>query len=535
MIENAQQLKDLKSCYFQIVTFGKFKGRKLHELPDDYVKYLCKSASLDYVHFRQFQELSRSHWFNLKFKTPIKTDDIDSSLYQHQKDFLIKTKDKNSYGMFFEMGTGKTRTALEFMRLRPIDKVLIVCPKIVFSSWYNEIIKYLKIDDIHISIITGTKTQKKEKASIKAKFYITNYETLLNDDLFNTLINQDFDGVIFDESHKIKSYKAQITKKSIALSCHIKYRLCLSGTPITNSKADIFTQSMVIDHGQTFGTSYYSFMSEYYDKQNTGFGYVDYTENPQKMAVLSQKLKSICSFVKKSDCVDLPEKVRIYQDVTLSKKAQKYYKDILKRVKIILDDSEILTTQKIVEILRLRMITSGFLYSYNSKEKRQINQISTEKTDATIELVSDSSQPVVIICNFQAEITNLLKAFSKAKIEASAIYGKTSQSEKDKTLSLFQDGKLKAVILQLDAASIGIDGLQNVSSTMIFYSINYRYDSLVQAEDRIHRVGQNNKCTYIYLTGRLPDDKATIDNTVINIINNKKTSINSFIEEIRSE
>ena len=136
---------------------------------------------------------------------------LNTQPFEHQLEILEKIKSLDNYAIFWEMGTGKTRLMIDYVRYlsyekhRPI-KVLIICPKIAIYNWLNEFRKFSKLEQ-YVEILQGTKEDRINKLISYVKtIFIVNFEgARILEDTLNKII---FDLIIVDESQKIKNYKA---------------------------------------------------------------------------------------------------------------------------------------------------------------------------------------------------------------------------------------------------------------------------------------------------------------------------------------
>ena len=177
------------------------------------------------------------------------------ALWDHQKRGVQFAKEKAKQGvgigLFFEQGTGKTRTALEILQDRyresgAIKPTLILCPPVVVSNWRSEFKAYTDIPERKVITLTGPQVDRVAKFEAAIKFdpnliAITNYEALLMDRLFNLLNHWMPELIVADESHKIKTHNAKRTKQLIKLSERARYSYILSRTPGLNSPMHLFS------------------------------------------------------------------------------------------------------------------------------------------------------------------------------------------------------------------------------------------------------------------------------------------------------
>lgn len=500
----------------------KYRGKLLHEIPEDYWRWLAKEAHIDYSLLKA--KIDEARDYRPSHKRPVITDlsRITPSLYEHQKNFQLRFGSQNFGAAFFDIGTGKTRTMLEMMRLRwmPGDKALILCPKSVFGSWQREIKNFTP----HFSsvTVTGTASQKLTLLSLKRDIYVMNYEALLSDQVLQALAQMGFTWLVGDESHKVKSHSAQTTKRLINLSANIEMRWLMTGTPITNTEADIWSQAMILDRGVTFGTSFSKFYNAYFTKGQYGWyqgEFIPSREDAFKAAVARFSMR-----VLKSECLDLPKVLPdMIRDVELTGEALKFYRKMRDEALIVLKHKTIEAQYKIVEMRRLHQIVGGGIGP---------ERFNCDKLDELLELIEEISKPVVVSAIYRDEIRAIVQAIKKSGRRVSYIAGDVTDKDRQERLAAFCARELDVIVLQQQAAGTGIDGLQRVCSNMIFFSWDHQWEAGQQMKGRIDRPGQEDHPQYIYLRAVLPMGKATIDDAIYKSHHEKTAKISELIDNV---
>lgn len=186
---------------------------------------------------------------------------------------MIPTTPVNKgFGFLFEMGCGKTLTAIAVAgagyQQKRISRVLIVAPTSVVAVWPKEFQDYAAFP-YTIRTLLGTKQQRlKALADLERfpyphlKVAVINYESTWREEIFDALLDFDADLVIADESQRIKSHDAAQSKAMHQLGDKARYKLILSGTPVQNEAVDLWSQYRFLDP-TIFGTNFYAFRSRY--------------------------------------------------------------------------------------------------------------------------------------------------------------------------------------------------------------------------------------------------------------------------------
>jgi SNF2 family DNA or RNA helicase len=429
----------------------------------------------------------------------IKQYKLSPYLRKYQTEIVNTALNYNNYGIFADTGTGKTIMGLEIGI--HYNKTLIVCPlSIIESAWIEDCNRFYPHKKI-LSLWDKSKKKRIEVLNEEADIYVINFDGLKI--IYNEILNKGFDCLIIDESSAMKNTSAQITQTILSLGEHIKHKFALSGCPTPNHNSEIFAQMKLINP-EILGNNYYGFLAKYFSQD---------MENPHRWFQTQEnkdaffnRLKEQSVFLKKEDCVDLPEKVFQIRKFLLNKEQRNYYDNMLQDIK-----DNINTWSKFeftAKLMKLREIVSGFVID---KDKNVI-EFTTEKDKELENVIEDiGDKPIIIWCQFTYEVEKLAKKFNGI-----ALTSKTPN--RDKIINDFKNGKIK--LLFTNPKILG-KGLTFVNCNYnIYYSLSFSYEEFKQSQDRIHRIGQNSKCTYIILQGR-----NTIDESIYKCLNNKKNVV----------
>ena len=250
---------------------------------------------------------------------------------------MIPTTPVNKgFGFLFEMGCGKTLTAIAVAgagyQQKRISRVLIVAPTSVVAVWPKEFQDYAAFP-YTIRTLLGTKQQRlKALADLERfpyphlKVAVINYESTWREEIFDALLDFDADLVIADESQRIKSHDAAQSKAMHQLGDKARYKLILSGTPVQNEAVDLWSQYRFLDP-TIFGTNFYAFRSRYCEMG--GFNRKQIVRY-RDLDTLIRKEHSIAYRVTKEEALDLPEQTFESRYITLSRSERNLY-DRLRR------------------------------------------------------------------------------------------------------------------------------------------------------------------------------------------------------------
>jgi len=436
----------------------------------------------------------------------LKKYNCSTYLRDYQKDIVNLALNHSNFGIFMDTGTGKTAVGLELST--HYKKTLVICPlSIIKSAWIEDCNKFYPNRKI-ISLWDSNKSKRLSKLNEEADIYIINFEGLKV--IYNDILNENFDCVIVDESSKMKNHTSLISLTILSLREKIPNRYVLSGCPTPNHNSEIFSQMKFINP-EIFGNNYYGFLAKYFNQDMINpHRWYQTQENKDKFF---NRLSIQSKFISKNDCVDLPDKVFQIRNYNLNKEQKKYYDDMLNDIKNNINVwSKFEFTAK---LMKLREILSGFVIDKD-------NGIIDFETNKDIELENIISEvgnkPILVWCQFVREIDRLADKFNGI--------GLTSKTkDRDFIIENFKNNKIN--LLFAHPKLIG-HGLTFVNCNYnVYYSMSFSYEEFKQSQDRIHRIGQNNKCTYIIL-----QCNNTIDEKIYSCLNSKKNVVDELYFEL---
>ncbi len=403
-----------------------------------------------------------------------------------------------------------------------IKKALIVAPLSIVNVWQEELQKFAAFP-YNAIILEGTMHKKQDAldhiTGEALQIVIVNYESAWR--METGLLKYNADIVIADEGHKIKTHSTRQSKALHKLGAKARYRMLLTGTVITNKAIDIFSQYKFINPS-IFGESFYVFRSRYFDM----VGYGNHTPVLKKSMEqeLMDRLHSIAFRITKAECLDLPETTDIVRHIKLEASAEKIYRSLVKDSYAELSKGEVTVTNVLTRLLRLSQLTGGFI----GDDKSTVTNVSIAKLEALSDVIDEAinqDKKIVVIARFVAEIKAIEKLLQKKKLEYSLIMG--GVKDREIQVSQFQNNpEVKVFIGQIATAGLGIT--LTVASTMVFYSLDYSMSNFEQTKARIHRVGQKENCTYIYLVA-----KGTVDEKVLKALRSKADLARILVDEYK--
>lgn len=429
--------------------------------------------------------------------------------------------------LLMEMGTGKTITSIAvtgaLYQAGKIRRVLVVAPLSILGVWDEEFAKFAAFD-YTLAVLTGTGAKKvdtlRHMRGTPLQVAVINYESAWR--LEKELQAWNPDLIIADEGHKIKTHNIAASKAMHRLGARARFKLLLTGTVITNKAVDVFSQYKFLNPG-IFGGSFYTFRNLYFDM----VGYGNHTPILKRSMEqdLMRRLHSIAFRATKAECLDLPETTDIVRKVELEPAAMKIYKDLVKDSYAELGQSEVTVTNILTRLLRLSQLTGGFIGDDAGNAPQRVSSAKQAALEDIVEDVLQEGKKLVIIARFIPEITAICRMLEKKEIQHSLIMG--GVKDRDAQVSAFQnDPQVQIFVGQIATAGLGVT--LTAASTMVFYSEDYSMSNFEQAKARIHRVGQKENCTYIYLVA-----KGTVDEKVLAALRSKADLARTLVDDYR--
>jgi SNF2 family DNA or RNA helicase len=466
------------------------------------------------------------------------------ALWTHQKDEILRSQVMPERGLFWDVGTGKTRACIDIMRHRfsahsSLLKTLILAPKIVLTNWQREILKYSKIHKWDIVVLSGSGSKRLKQFQdavldnltySKPKIIITNYESLQMDVLFKAFMTWKPDVMVADEAHYLKNPESKRAKKAIQLADQTTYRYALTGTPVLNSAMDVFNIFRFLDKGDTFGRNFYVFRSNWFEDENASWSgqknyFPKYRPRPETFEEFNKRIYRKASRAIKSECLDLPPFVRKEVHVELSTEQAKLYNQMKKDYIAFVESLEkggqpraVIAQMAVTKALRLQQIITGFA----KPEDGEVHKIKDNpRLDALKELLEQHTpnHKIIVWSVFHENYADIRKVCEELKLGYRELHGQiSSQKIRDKNIDDFNnDAECRVLIANQAAGGIGIN---LVSSDLgIWYSKNFSLGHDIQSEGRNYRGGseKHNSVTRIDIIA--PD---TIDELISQALLNKQ-------------
>jgi len=435
--------------------------------------------------------------------------------YAHQLSALEKSWDKDEYAYFMEMGTGKSKVLVDNMAMLydkgKINAALIIAPKGVYRNWYSQEIPNHLASHIDNKTVIWTATTSKAKDKEYQQLFKIDLDLhilIMNVEAFSTKKGLEFATkflnchktlMAIDESTTIKTPTAKRTKAILALGGLAKYRRILTGSPVTKSPLDLYTQCEFLNGNLLGFGSYYTFRNRYAVMKNANFGgrRVQLVGGYQRLDELSKILKPFSDRVLKENCLDLPEKTYIERQVELTDEQKKTYETMKSAALASLKGKMATAPHVLTQLMRLHQITCGHL----KNDDETITEIKNNRINSLLEVLEETEGKAIIWANYVYDINQIVKAISKKYGEDSIVqyYGAVPADVRQKNIEKFQDPDSPARFFVGNPQTGGYGITLTAANNVIYYSNGYDLEKRLQSEDRAHRIGQKKAVTYVDL------------------------------------
>ena len=448
--------------------------------------------------------------------------------YAHQLKALGASHNKENYALFMEMGTGKSKVLVDNIAMLydkgKINAALIVAPKGVYRNWERQEIPIHMPDHIVHNVVTWspvtTKKQQKENLKLfKHGEQLTIF--LMNIEAFSTKKGLDIAQrfllahqtlMAIDESTTIKSPTARRTKNVLKLRNYAKYRRILTGSPVTKSPLDLYTQCYFLDPYYLDFTSYYTFRNRYASMvdRNVGSHSFKLVTGYVRLDELNDKLNKFSYRVLKEDCLDLPDKIYMKRFVTMTPEQTKLYEEIKKHALAELDGKMTSAASALAQMVRLHQITCGHL----ATDDGEVTAIKNNRINELLDVIEETNGKIIIWAIYRHDIKQIENTLAEkyGQDSVKSFYGDTADSDRQDIVNAFQDRESNLRFFVGNPRTGGYGLTLTASHTVVYYSNSYDLEIRLQSEDRAHRIGQKEKVTYVDLISEKTIDEFIVKN-----------------------
>lgn len=443
-------------------------------------------------------------------------------LWEHQKrgvGFLLSLLHSGKGGGYlaFEMGTGKTLTAIAFSLAMEASRVLVLSPKSVVPTWAREVERWAPGAFRVLPLRDQGNTESRERALSEALeqggslFAVTNYDAAIRDPLSKRLQSVQWDLLVLDEAHFVKNHASK--RFRVIKGIPRRFTVALSGTPMTQGPLDLWSQAYLLDPS-FLGPNYYAFRSTYAVLGGYGGKEVVGYKSLDKLA---KKMSRFMVQVRLDDVLELPDALVYEVPVYLSPEARREHDRVWEDLRSLARSGVSLPREAVANALLVaQRITSGF----RKDEEGRLVRADTSKEEALRDLLQSlGSEPVVVFAHFHHDLDLIRSVARDLGIPEAELSGR------EDGLEAFLSGKAQLLAVQIRAGGVGVD--LSRSRYAIYYSLGYSLGDYLQSVARIRRPGQTRKTVYYHLIAR-----DTVDERIYLALSRKEEVISAVISSV---
>jgi SNF2 family DNA or RNA helicase len=412
--------------------------------------------------------------------------------FDHQKaTAAFLTLNKKAF-CFNEQGTGKTASSIwaadYLMNMGLVKRVLVICPlSIMDAAWRNDLFSFA----MHRSVEVAYGAKDKRKAIIQgdAEFVIINYDGVAI--VEEAIADGGFDLIIIDEATHYKNPQTTRWKTLNRILKPSTWLWMMTGTPAAQSPTDAYGIAKLVN--PTAVPRFFGSFRDQVMRKVTNFKWV-----PKEDATdtVYNVLQPAIRFTKE-ECLDLPPMVYVKREVELTRQQKKYYKELKSKMVMQAAGEQITAANAAVNMNKLLQISAGAVYTdlgdsleFDIKHRYKVLR----------EVIDESSKKVLVFVPFKHTIDMLTEKLRKDKITTEVIRGDVSASKRTEIFKRFQENDdPQVLVIQPQSAAHGVT--LTAANTVVWWGPTSSLETYAQANARVHRSGQDQKCTIVQLAG----------------------------------
>jgi SNF2 family DNA or RNA helicase len=412
--------------------------------------------------------------------------------YEHQKvTSAFLTMNRRAF-CFNEQGTGKTASAIwasDFLMAQgKIRRVLVICPlSIMDSAWRNDLFSFAMHRTVDVAY--GAKEKRKKIINQGSDYVIINYDGV--EIVADTIAKGGFDCIIVDEATHYKNAQTKRWKTLNKLLTDQTWLWMMTGTPAAQSPLDAYGIAKLVNP-----TSVPRFFGSFRDM--VMYKITNFKWKPKETAsdTVYNALQPAIRFTK-DECLDLPPMVYAKREVELTRQQAKYYKELKNKMILQAAGEEITGANAAIIMSKLLQISSGAVYTDNGEA---LEFDIKNRYKVLREVIDESSKKVLVFVPFKHTIDILTNKLLDDGITTEVIRGDVSAPKRTDIFHRFQTtSNPRVLVIQPQAAAHGVT--LTAANTVVWWGPTSSLETYAQANARVHRSGQDHKCTVVQLQG----------------------------------
>jgi len=451
--------------------------------------------------------------------------------FKHQLQALEKSWSKETWAWFMEMGTGKTKVCIDNIAMLydrgKIKSALVIAPNGIKRNWRKELSVHMPDHVEYMDAVWVASPKKKEQTELmnicqisdKLQILIMNIEALSTGrglDFARSFLLPGASLMVIDESTTIKNHAARRTKNIMKISNLAKYRRIMTGSPVTKSPLDLFSQVEFLGPWLLEQSNYYAFRARYaiIKQRSVGTHSFQHVMGYQRLDELTAILREFSTRVLKADCLDLPDKLYTKRTVAMTPEQLKAYVEMKRAAITFFEDNPMTAASVLTQMTRLHQITCGHVKT----DDGEVRPLKNNRIKELLQVLQESDGKVIIWAVYRHDIQTIEKEIADeyGKEAVASYYGDTKDDIRQSIVDSFMDSSSDLRFFVGNPKTGGYGLTLTCSHTVVYYSNDYSLEVRMQSEDRAHRIGQEDKVTYIDLIA-----EGTIDEKIVKALNSK--------------
>ena len=438
--------------------------------------------------------------------------------FNHQKSTAaLLTKHRKAF-CFNEQGTGKTASAIwasDFLLEQgAVNRVLIICPlSIMDSAWRADLFTFAMHRSVDIAY--GSPDKRRKILASGSDYVVINYDgvEIIADDI----AAGGFDLIIVDEATHYKNAQTKRWKALNKLVGEDTWLWMMTGTPAAQSPLDAYGLAKLVNP-----RGVPRFFGSFRDQVMYKITRFKWGVKDSATETVFNALRPAIRFTKE-ECLDLPPMVYTKRKVELTPQQRKYYKQLKDQMVMQVAGEEVTAVNAAVNMNKLLQISAGAVYTDHGDA---LEFDIKNRYKVLMEAIQEASSKVLVFVPFRHAIGILSEKLASDGVSNEVIQGSVPVTKRTDIFKRFQEqDNPKVLVIQPAAASHGVT--LTAADTVVWWAPTSSLETYSQANARVHRSGQKNKCTVVQLHGspveqhvyRLLDDRIDVHSKIIDLYN----------------
>lgn len=446
------------------------------------------------------------------------------TLWSHQQSFADwLSRRQYGYGAH-EMGCGKTGST--YAALREKRLILVCCPIAVGPAWAKQGGLFDPSRKV-VVVVSGSSASRAKKIREAVESgdrvaIIINYDAVWRSEVAKVVLAADWDAIVLDEAHRIKSPSSKVSKwiAKLAASKPNAKRICLSGTPTPQNPLDWWSQFRFLNP-EILGGSHTAFRARIANIHPRFPGWVTGFK-PEALHALRQRIDEHIHRVTSEEVLSLPDAIHETIEVEISGVTREFYDRLeTEMIAFVGPDADAVTAaNRMVVVGRLQAATSGFTRIDGEDEFTLIDG-SPAKAERLRDWLTDfpAREPLVAFVRYIKDVDHVKQLVIDSGRTVSELSGRR------KELEAWQAGETDVIVVQQQAGGCGVDLTR--ACYCVYFSLSHSLGDYEQSLARLRRPGQSKCCRYYHLVA-----KDTVDETIYRALRDKRDVVESVLARL---